>query len=384
MKHLFILSTLLFLLSCGSKNETFITGKIENYDPSTAVKEVYMYQFTTPLSRVDTAYVQQNGVFKFETSALKSDLYLVGPAENNTVFIYIDSLKKEQEITIKDQSRWFKNLAIQGNEVTNSMHVFIDQAKEYSEAMNRINQRANTLGFNDTIERKKLQEEATIEKEEYQITRNSFIDSNFDSPALSIVLATAQINPLTEMDLINKVLNEGLSKSMPNSTFYKNAKKDANQIEADIKEKNRLKNLLKPGTPAPALNYPGVDGQPVSLASLRGKYVLIDFWASWCRPCRAENPNVVKLYNKYKDKGFDIYSFSLDKKRDAWVNAIRQDGLIWTNHASDLSGWQTKTTKLYNFSGIPFTVLIDPEGNVIDKKLRGPQLENKLKQIFGF
>lgn len=384
MKHLFILSTLLFLLSCGSKNETFITGKIENYDPSTAVKEVYMYQFTTPLSRVDTAYVQQNGVFKFETSALKSDLYLVGPADNNTVFIYIDSLKKEQKITVKNQSRWFKNVAVQGNEVTNSMHVFIDQAKEYSEAMNRINQRANALGFNDTIERKKLQEEATIEKEEYQITRNSFIDSNFDSPALSIVLATAQINPLTEMDLINKVLNEGLSKSMPNSTFYKNAKKDANQIEADIKEKNRLKNLLKPGTPAPALNYPGVDGQLVSLASLRGKYVLIDFWASWCRPCRAENPNVVKLYNKYKDKGFDIYSFSLDKKRDAWVNAIRQDGLIWTNHASDLSGWQTKTTKLYNFSGIPFTVLIDPEGNVIDKKLRGPQLENKLKQIFGF
>ena len=116
---------------------------------------------------------------------------------------------------------------------------------------------------------------------------------------------------------------------------------------------------------------------------MRGKVVLIDFWASWCGPCRRENPNVVKLYEKYKDKGFEIFSISLDKDKTAWIKAIKDDNLKWTNHVSDLKYWSSEAAKLYGVSSIPSTVLIDKEGRVIAKNLRGRDLELKMKEIFG-
>ena len=131
--------------------------------------------------------------------------------------------------------------------------------------------------------------------------------------------------------------------------------------------------------PEMALNNP--DGKIIKLSSLRGKYVLIDFWASWCAPCRKENPNVVRLYNQYKDKGFTIYSVSLDKDVAAWKDAIATDGLVWPNHVSDLSGWESNLPTLYGFQGIPYTVLVDKEGKIIETGLRGPSLEQKLKEL---
>ena len=137
------------------------------------------------------------------------------------------------------------------------------------------------------------------------------------------------------------------------------------------------------GQMAPEIAFPNPNGEIIKLSSLRGKLVLLDFWASWCRPCRMENPNVVRMYNKYKDKGFDIYSFSLDQDPARWKNAIQQDGLVWPNHASDLKGWNTATIPLYGFKGIPFTVLIDKDGKILETNLRGPALENKLKSLLG-
>jgi thiol-disulfide isomerase/thioredoxin len=120
----------------------------------------------------------------------------------------------------------------------------------------------------------------------------------------------------------------------------------------------------------------------LKLSSLRGKVVLIDFWASWCGPCRKENPNVVRLYNQYKAKGFTVFSVSLDQDAEAWKKAIASDGLIWPNHVSDLLGWQTPLVQLYAFEGIPHTVLIDQEGKIIGTGLRGESLEQKLKEQF--
>ncbi len=136
------------------------------------------------------------------------------------------------------------------------------------------------------------------------------------------------------------------------------------------------------GNEAPNISLADTNGTEVPLTSLRGKYVLIDFWASWCGPCRNENPNVVRMYEKFKDKGFAIYSVSLDNpgKREAWVRAIRNDNLTWT-HVSDLKGWQSQAAQQYGVSGIPATFLLDPSGKIIAKNLRGEALEAKLTEV---
>ncbi len=160
-------------------------------------------------------------------------------------------------------------------------------------------------------------------------------------------------------------------------------KKQQLKQQKQKEEKEKQGNSTSIGELAPELNFPDPSGKIITLESLKGNYVLIDFWASWCKPCRMENPNVVKLYNKYKEKGFTVYSVSLDNNKDRWINAIKQDNLTWPNHVSDLKQWQTEATKIYGFRGIPYTVLIDKEGKIVAKNLRGPTLENKLGEIFG-
>jgi thiol-disulfide isomerase/thioredoxin len=134
---------------------------------------------------------------------------------------------------------------------------------------------------------------------------------------------------------------------------------------------------------APEISLPDLNGKQHRLSDLKGKVVLIDFWASWCGPCRKENPNVVRLYKKYNSKGFEIFSVSLDTDKAAWKQAIQSDGLVWKNHVSDLMGWQTPLVQQYGINGIPYTVLIDGEGKIIGIGLRGAQLEQKLEEVLG-
>lgn len=146
---------------------------------------------------------------------------------------------------------------------------------------------------------------------------------------------------------------------------------------------SKVKTSLGPGRMAPDIEMKDPDGRVRKLSDLKGSVVMIDFWASWCRPCRMENPNVVRLYHKYHDKGFDIYSVSLDKNRADWLRAIDQDGLVWPNHVSDLNGWTSSGGATYGITSVPNTVLVDRQGRIIARNLRGPDLERKLKEIFG-
>lgn len=137
------------------------------------------------------------------------------------------------------------------------------------------------------------------------------------------------------------------------------------------------------GAIAPDLAFPDPDGNIRKLSDLRGKVVLLDFWASWCRPCRGENPHVVAMYQKYHDKGFEVFSVSLDREKESWKRAIAADGLVWPNHVSDLKYWSSEAARTYGVSSIPSTFLLDQNGRIIAKNLRGEALSNALKQIFG-
>lgn len=137
------------------------------------------------------------------------------------------------------------------------------------------------------------------------------------------------------------------------------------------------------GAIAPDLAFPDPDGNIRKLSDLRGKVVLLDFWASWCRPCRGENPHVVAMYQKYHDKGFEVFSVSLDRDKESWKRAIAADGLVWPNHVSDLKYWSSEAARTYGVSSIPSTFLLDQNGRIIAKNLRGEALTNALKQLFG-
>lgn len=176
-----------------------------------------------------------------------------------------------------------------------------------------------------------------------------------------------------------------------------------NQIAEDVNKTEELYNMLDPklkatamgqyiaqqiaegkingnGTLLPDFSQPDTSGKSVSLSSLRGNYVLVDFWASWCGPCRQENPNLVAAFNKYKSKKFTVLGVSLDKAKESWMDAIRMDGLAWT-HISDLQGWQNSVAQQFQIFNIPQNFLLDPDGKVIGKNLRGPALERKLARV---
>lgn len=163
---------------------------------------------------------------------------------------------------------------------------------------------------------------------------------------------------------------EKVKKEWPNDEYAKGF--------VDMVEKMKT---LAIGQPAPEIALPNPDGEVVKLSSMKGKYVLVDFWAKWCGPCRHENPNVVRVFHKFKDKGFTVFGVSLDRKKEDWLKAIEEDKLEWT-HVSDLKYWQSEAAKTYNITGIPFSLLLDPNGVIIAKNLRGAALEKKLAEVF--
>lgn len=199
------------------------------------------------------------------------------------------------------------------------------------------------------------------------------------------------INPQEDFKYFTMV-DSALAESYPTLRHTKNFRQGIAQMKEQMamqEQMNKIKENLQPGNEVPDIAMPGPNGETKKLSDLRGKVVLVDFWAAWCRPCRAQNPHVVKMYNEYKDQGFTVYSVSLDglprqqNPKDAWTQAIKQDGLTWDNHVSELKGWDSEVVMDFGFNGIPFTVLVDREGKIVATELRGPELEAKVKETLG-
>lgn len=188
--------------------------------------------------------------------------------------------------------------------------------------------------------------------------------------SITLVYGVNYLNQEEDFPFLDS-LSTRLAKDLPESQYVKEFTQGISSMRATVV-----------GQMAPEISLPNPEGETKKLSDLRGNVVLVDFWAAWCGPCRRENPNVVKMYNKYNDKGFEIFGVSLDRKKEDWIQAIEKDGLAWTQ-VSDLSYFNSEAAKTYSINAIPATVLLDKEGRIIARNLRGEALEQKLAELFG-
>jgi peroxiredoxin len=196
-----------------------------------------------------------------------------------------------------------------------------------------------------------------------------------NTSSFASIMAIQQLRPEEYLD-IYKALDKGLTTKYPDNKDIKSFHGMVQQTEMMVSRTE----AIKVGNEAPELILPMPNDKDLALTSLRGKVVLVDFWASWCAPCRKELPNVKRAYAKYKNKGFEILGVSLDKDRDAWIEAISTEGLTWPQ-VSDLKFWQSEAVQVYAIQSIPYTVLIDKEGKIIATDLRGADLDKKLAEV---
>lgn len=259
---------------------------------------------------------------------------------------------------------------------------------KYMSLFNDFAAKQMTLAQKTELSREEQIEEFKVIRQDLDAFAYESVVKDPGNPA-NIVLSTS-LTPVMGFEHWDKKYLPALEKiasaygkKYKDSPIAKSMEMQVKQIESGYEEFSKFEQTgsasLQKTAPEIALKNP--EGKVIKLSSLRGKVVLIDFWASWCGPCRKENPNVVNVYNKYKNKGFTVYSVSLDKDAEAWKRAIKSDGLVWPNHVSDLKQWESDMPRLYGFEGIPYTVLIDKKGKIIATNLRGPALEAKLKEV---
>ena len=368
-KLLIFLLVLSLVQSCNtsydSSNELIITINIEGENNNGEVR----------LQKVNSDYsieLLQNANFidnKVEFIVFNSEasLYRLDVLGKSSIDLILN--RSDVNINIDNEPSNF-SYEIEGSDDTDILNKIGEEIRLYRDEVRELNRAFFDASQEEDISKiNSLREEASFKKNQFEIYLKEFLKDLDNSLA---VIVSASYLPIGENINFWETIYSRYYNEFSSNSYFKKFEENLLKLKA-----------VSVGSIAPEIILNDTTGNPISLSSLRGKYVLLDFWAAWCRPCREENPNIVRNYNIFKDKGFEIFQVSLDRNRDDWVRGIKQDKLPWIN-VSDLKYYQSEAAILYNIDRIPSVFLLDPSGKIIAKnnELRGANLFNKLNQIF--
>jgi thiol-disulfide isomerase/thioredoxin len=369
-KTILAVSAFMLMIACN-KNAGKVSGVFSESNGEMLIFE----ELTTAGQKIlDSAKLDAKGNFVFNIPANHIGFYRIRVGMENFGMLVLDSLQGVKITgSAKDIAKTYK---VEGSEETDAFMAFQAVSKEGQTHMDSLQGKFEAaMGMLDKNDSTKLDSMNQV----FQGPYNVLLDKMSEKMTSALKAHSKSYASLAFLPMLNPEKSEALFKELSKNLIEKYPKsKEVQSFEKQVKELYKL----NAGSTAIEINQTSPDGKMQTLSSLKGKVVLIDFWASWCKPCLKESPNVVKLYDKYKSKGFEILGVSLDKEKGDWVKAIADYKLNWI-HVSDLSFWNNKAAKDYGVQSIPFTVLVDKEGKIIAKGLRGEALEAKIAQILG-
>ena len=369
-RNIFHLIVLLFvLISCQNKNEKINEIKLTvNYIGEIEVGEVRLQKVSSAYSiELYKSENFNNNKIVFDISILESTLFRLDILGKESIDLILNNT--DVNVNVDNSSSEFK-YTIEGSYDTDVLNNIGKIISNYKYDIRQINQKFIKASQDKNYKLvNELRYDANILKIDFEKYLKNYLRTVDNS--LAVIITSDYLDIDNNISFWDSTLTKYRDNFSYNS-YFKSFEKKVNKIKS-----------VSIGSVAPEVILSDTNGKDIALSSLRGKYVLLDFWAGWCGPCRMENPNILKNYLKYKDKGFEVYQVSLDRSRSDWVNAIKKDNLIWYN-VSDLKYFQSEAAAIYNIDRIPKGFLLDPNGVIIAKdiELRGNRLGEKLNEIF--